>query len=75
MKLEVTIEKDKTGYYVAEVPALPGCFTQGKTLSEVTDNIKEAIEGWIEVMNQRNRIIGRSSLREKRICKRIAVNV
>ena len=31
MKLHVTIEKDEAGYYVAEVPALPGCLSQGKT--------------------------------------------
>ena len=34
MKFQVIIEKDETGYYVAEVPALPGCFSQGKTLEE-----------------------------------------
>ena len=51
MKLNVVIEKDETGYYVAEVPALPGCFSQGKTIAEVTRNIKEAIEGWLKVMN------------------------
>ena len=56
MKLDVVIEKDETGYYVAEVPALPGCFSQGKTIAEVTRNIKEAIEGWLEVMNEKNKI-------------------
>ena len=50
MKLDVVIEKDETGYFVAEVPALPGCFSQGKTIEEATTNIKEAIEGWLEVM-------------------------
>jgi predicted RNase H-like HicB family nuclease len=55
MKLDVVIEKDETGYYVAEVPALPGCFSQGKTLAEVTRNIKEAIEGWLEVMNEKSK--------------------
>ena len=49
MKLEVVIEKDETGYYVTEVPALPGCFSQGKTMAEAQKNIQEAIEGWIEV--------------------------
>lgn len=34
MKLHVVIEKDESGYYVAEVPALPGCFSQGKTREE-----------------------------------------
>lgn len=50
MKLHVVIEKDEAGYYVAEVPALPGCASQGKTREEAIANIKEAIEGWLEVM-------------------------
>lgn len=55
MKFQVVIEKDDTGYFVAEVPALPGCVTQGKTIDEVKVNIKEAIEGWLEVMNDKAR--------------------
>lgn len=51
MKFKVVIERDENGYYVAEVPALPGCVSQGKTLSQVKANIQEAIKGWIEVMN------------------------
>jgi predicted RNase H-like HicB family nuclease len=35
---------------VGEVPALPGCFSQGKTIEELKRNIAEAIEGWLEVM-------------------------
>ncbi len=50
MKLHVVVEKDKMGYFVAEVPALPGCLSQGKTRDEALGNIKEAIEGWLEVM-------------------------
>ena len=53
MKLHVKIEKDEAGYYVAEVPALPGCFSQGKTHEQAIENIKEAIEGWIEVMESK----------------------
>lgn len=53
MKFKVVIEKDETGYYVAEVPALPGCVSQGRTVKETKANIKEAIEGWLEVMNER----------------------
>lgn len=53
MKFNVIIEKDETGYYVAEVPALPGCLSQGKTFDEARRNIKEAIEGWLEVMNEK----------------------
>ncbi len=53
MKLHVVIEQDEAGYYVAEVPALPGCLTQGKTKEEAIANIKEAVEGWLEVMESK----------------------
>lgn len=53
MKIHVIIEKDAAGYSVAEVPALPGCLSQGKTKEEAVKNIKEAIEGWLEVMESK----------------------
>ena len=53
MKLHVVVEKDEAGYYVAEVPALPGCLSQGKTKEEAVENVKEAIEGWLEVMESK----------------------
>ena len=53
MKLHVIIEQDEQGYYVAEVPALPGCLSQGKTHEEAIANIKEAVEGWLEVMESK----------------------
>ena len=55
MKLHVHIERDEAGYYVAEVPALPGCLSQGKTKDEAIRNIQEAIEGWLEVMESKQR--------------------
>lgn len=74
MKLEVIIEKDETGYYVAEVPALPGCLSQGKTLVEVEKNIREAVSGWLEVMNAKSQ---HSTVRrvKKHIFKRIVITV
>ncbi|MDO8643694.1 MAG: type II toxin-antitoxin system HicB family antitoxin, partial [bacterium] len=39
MQFTVVIEKDETGYFVAEVPALPGCLSQGKTAQEARANI------------------------------------
>jgi len=54
MKLRVVIEKDEAGYFVAEVPALPGCLAQGKSRKEALENIKEAIEGWLEVMEEKH---------------------
>ncbi|MBI3351278.1 MAG: type II toxin-antitoxin system HicB family antitoxin [Nitrospirae bacterium] len=56
MKLHIVIEKDETGYYSAEVPALPGCLSQGKTREEAIENIKEAIGGWLEVMESKQKL-------------------
>ena len=53
MKLHVSIERDEAGYFIAEVPALPGCLSQGRTYEEAIANIKEAVEGWLEVMESK----------------------
>jgi predicted RNase H-like HicB family nuclease len=47
MKYRVHIEQDEDGVFVAEVSALPGCISQGKTRSEALTNIKEAIEAYL----------------------------
>jgi len=51
MRLLVTLRPGESGYVIAECPALPGCMTQGRTEPEALANIREAIEGWIEVAN------------------------
>jgi len=48
MRYRVLIEQDEDGVYVAEVPALPGCISQGRTRSEAVDNIKDAIAAYLE---------------------------
>lgn len=48
MKYRVLIEPDEDGVYVAEVPSLPGCVSQGKTRQEALDNVKDAIEAYLE---------------------------
>lgn len=48
MKYRVLIEQDKDGVFVAEVPSLPGCVSQGSTRAEALSNIHEAIEGYFE---------------------------
>jgi len=40
----VMIERDEDGYYVGEVPQLRACYSQGKTLDELMENIREVIE-------------------------------
>jgi len=49
MKMKAIIHQADEGGYWAEVPALPGCVTQGETLEEVQANLIEAIELWLEV--------------------------
>ncbi len=44
----VIIEQDEDGFYIAEVPALKGCYTQGKTIKEAMARIKEVIEMCLE---------------------------
>lgn len=56
MKLHVMVEQDEAGYFVAEVPALPGCLSQGKTHDEAIANVKEAVEGWFEVMEAKQAV-------------------
>jgi predicted RNase H-like HicB family nuclease len=51
MRYRVLIEQDEDGVYVAEVPALPGCISQGPTRSEVVSNIKEAIRAYLESLH------------------------
>jgi len=47
---DVVLLEDETGGYVAIVPALPGCHTQGDTLAEVMENVKEAINLYWETL-------------------------
>ena len=51
-EFDVVIIEDKTGGYVAFVPALPGCHTQGDTLEELMNNAKEAIDLYIETLEK-----------------------
>ena len=44
MKFKVSITEGEDGWYVVEVPAFPGCISQGKTTKEALENIKEAID-------------------------------
>ncbi|ERN41358.1 hypothetical protein KR51_00019250 [Rubidibacter lacunae KORDI 51-2] len=52
MKIRAIIHSAEEGGYWAEVPALPGCVTEGDSIDETIDNLKDAVEGWLEVANQ-----------------------
>ena len=51
-EFDVVIIEDETGGYVALVPALPGCHTQGDTLEELMNNAKEAIDLYLETLKK-----------------------
>jgi len=48
MKIKVIIHTAEEGGYWAEVPALPGCYTQAETREELQTHLREAILGWLE---------------------------
>jgi len=48
----VVVHEDPGGGFWGEVPALPGCYSQGETLEELRRNIGEAIAGVLEVLKQ-----------------------
>ena len=48
MNVKILIEKGEDGYFVASVPSLKGCWSQGKTREEALANIREAIELYLE---------------------------
>jgi predicted RNase H-like HicB family nuclease len=51
-EFDVVILEDETGGYIALVPALPGCHTQGDTLKELMKNVKEAIDLYMETLTE-----------------------
>ena len=53
MKFTVTLDRDESGTWVAECPAIPGCVSQGTTRTEALKNIREAIELCLEVRAER----------------------
>jgi predicted RNase H-like HicB family nuclease len=49
LKIKVVVHEAEEGGYWAEVPAIPGCATQGDTMDELLQNLREAIEGCLSV--------------------------
>jgi predicted RNase H-like HicB family nuclease len=56
MKIRAIIHPAEEGGYWAEVPALPGCITEGDSMEEVMANLQDAIEGWLVVANSREAV-------------------
>lgn len=51
----VIYEEDPEGGFVASVPSLPGCYSQGNTLEEAETNITEAIELYLETLHEESK--------------------
>ncbi|QBQ54110.1 type II toxin-antitoxin system HicB family antitoxin [Nitrosococcus wardiae] len=64
MKLKVVVHEAEEGGYWAEVPAIPGCATQGDSFDELLSNIYEAVEGCLSVDVQDIKITGKDKILE-----------
>lgn len=56
-EFNVIIERDSDGYFVASVPSLAGCHTQAKSLDELMERIKEAIELCLELEQEQAEVL------------------
>lgn len=54
MKYRVIVAQDEDGMFVAEVPSLPGCISQGTTRAEAMRNVREATEAYLESLRKHN---------------------
>ena len=54
---QVILYPGEDGYFVVECPSLPGCISQGKTREEAIENIREAIQLYIEVLEEKGQPI------------------
>ena len=48
MNVKIVVRESKEGGFWAEVPALPGCASQGETMDELLANMREAIQAWLQ---------------------------
>ena len=55
-KFAVVIHTEPAGGYWGEVPALPGCYSQGESVDELVANLRVAIAGVLEVMREEGRV-------------------
>jgi predicted RNase H-like HicB family nuclease len=60
MKIKIVVHDAEEGGYWAEVPAIPGCATQGETMEELMHNLREAIEGCLSLRSHHPSPVARS---------------
>ena len=56
MRFKVIMSNGEDGWLVVECPSLPGCVSQGRTVEEALENIKDAIQGCLDVLGDRTLI-------------------
>jgi len=64
MKIKVIVHESDEGGFWAEVPAIPGCATQGETFEELLNNLYEAVEGCLSVDVSPTPVIGNGRVLE-----------
>jgi predicted RNase H-like HicB family nuclease len=64
LKIKVVVHEAEEGGYWAEVPAIPGCATQGDTLEELMKNLHEAVEGCLSVEVEQPKRTGKDQVLE-----------
>jgi predicted RNase H-like HicB family nuclease len=64
MKIQIVVHEAEEGGYWAEVPAIPGCATQGETFEELLQNLYEAIEGCLSVQVEEPKTTGKDRVLE-----------
>lgn len=65
---KIVIEPQEEGGYTAYVPKLPGCVSEGDTYNETVDNIKEALELYLETLKERHSTIVEDNTRISEVC-------
>ena len=56
LKFKVELIQEPDGGYIAHVPALPGCHTQGDSFDEIIENVKDAIQLYMDVLSEESTI-------------------
>jgi predicted RNase H-like HicB family nuclease len=64
MKLKVIVHEAEEGGFWAEVPAIPGCATQGETFEDLLNNLYEAVEGCLAVQVETPAVTGKDRIIE-----------
>ena len=70
MEYSVVVHKAEEGGCWVEVPALPGCYSQGETVEEALENVKEAIALYLEVLREE----GQDIPKDEQVVFKVAVS-